>query len=57
MTGPIDKNAEIARLLAIKLEQNIQKLDCKLSNTVFVDKAPSDELKNNAKFLRITKSL
>lgn len=44
MAGFIDKNAEIARLTkeAAKLEQNIQKLEGKLSNAAFVDKAPAD---------------
>ena len=44
MAGIIDKDAEIARLTkeATKLEQNIQKLDGKLSNAAFVDKAPAE---------------
>ncbi|MGN0921101.1 MAG: valine--tRNA ligase [Cellvibrio sp.] len=44
MAGLIDKEAEIARLTkeAGKLEQNIQKLDGKLSNAAFVDKAPAE---------------
>lgn len=44
MAGLIDKDAEIARLTkeATKLEQNIQKLDSKLSNAAFVDKAPAE---------------
>ncbi|MBE8717034.1 valine--tRNA ligase [Cellvibrio polysaccharolyticus] len=44
MAGFIDKDAEIARLTkeAGKLEQNIQKLEGKLSNAAFVDKAPAD---------------
>jgi valyl-tRNA synthetase len=44
MAGLIDKDAEVARLTkeASKLEQNIQKLDGKLSNAAFVDKAPAE---------------
>jgi valyl-tRNA synthetase len=44
MAGIINKEAEIARLTkeAAKLEQNIQKLDGKLSNAAFVDKAPAE---------------
>jgi len=44
MAGLIDKDAELARLNkeATKLEQNIGKLEVKLSNPAFVDKAPAE---------------
>jgi valyl-tRNA synthetase len=44
MAGFIDKDAETARLNkeAAKLAQNIEKLDSKLSNAAFVDKAPAE---------------
>lgn len=44
MAGLIDKDAELARLNkeAAKLEQNIEKLEAKLSNPAFVDKAPAE---------------
>ncbi len=44
MAGLIDKDAELARLNkeATRLEQNIGKLEVKLSNPAFVDKAPAE---------------
>lgn len=44
MAGLIDKEAELTRLNkeAGKIEQNISKLEAKLSNPAFVDKAPAE---------------
>jgi valyl-tRNA synthetase len=53
MAGFIDKEAEIARLTkeAGKLEQNIQKLEGKLSNAAFVDKAPAEVVEKERSIL------
>ncbi|ACE83113.1 valine--tRNA ligase [Cellvibrio japonicus] len=44
MAGLIDKDAELARLNkeSTKLEQNIARMEVKLNNPAFVDKAPAD---------------
>jgi len=44
MAGLIDKDAELARLNkeSTKLEQNIARMEVKLNNPTFVDKAPAD---------------
>ncbi len=53
MSGLIDKDAELARLNkeSSRLEQNIIRLETKLGNAAFIDKAPADVVEKERSFL------